>query len=85
MFVLGKRDYNNEIQYHLCSSEMREYGYFTVKSMEVEYEVPEDFNEVQAEIAMLREARAKVQVEAQAKINHFDDMISKLVCLEYKP
>lgn len=84
MFVLGKRNYNDEITYHLSSAEMGEYGYFTVKEIDVEFEVPDDFNSVQAEIGMLREARAKVQAEAQVKINHFDDLISKLSCLEYK-
>jgi hypothetical protein len=85
MYVQGKRDYTNKMEYHLHSGDMTDYGYVTVGTIEVEFEVPDDFNPVQAEIEMLKHAKAKVESEAMSKMRLIEDQIRNLQCLEYKP
>ena len=85
MLVQGKRDYNNVMQYFLHSSDMTEYGYVTVGTMDVEFEVPDDFNPVQAEIEMLKTVKAKIESDAMVKTHHIEEQIRNLQCLEYRP
>lgn len=46
----------------------------------------DDMGEItKSQINVLKEAKKRVQAEAQQRINAIDDQISKLSCLEYKP
>jgi len=81
----SRRDYCGAVEFTLFSCDMSEYGHVCIGEQEIIIDVPDDFNPVVAEIAMLRATQQKIQADAQVKANAIEDQISKLSCIEYKP
>lgn len=85
MFIQGQRDYKGEMQYSLCGADLSAYGYIQVGTLDVEFEVPDDFNPTQAEIEVLEKEKQRLRAELSVKLMNIDDQISKLQCLTYIP
>lgn len=85
MFAHMTRHWDGGIEYFLASSDMSNMGYTPVCDVMVEFETPDDFNPVAAEIASLKVEKQRIQAEAQQKANEIDDRIAKISCIEYRP
>ena len=83
MLIQGKRNYMDQMEFFLHNTDMAAYGYFTVAPLEVEFEVPDDFNPVQGEIALLQQTKEKINQEAMARMRLIEDQIRNLQCLTY--
>jgi hypothetical protein len=55
-----------------------------IREMEVEFEVPDDFDPVPKQIDMLKEAKQKLMADTQVKINNIDEQIQSLLAIEDK-
>lgn len=53
-----------------------------VREHSIEVEVPDDFNPIPQQVAVLEEQKRLARVELAEKLMHLDDEISKLQCLE---
>lgn len=51
---------------------------------QIEFEVPDNFDPVPKQIAVLKEAKAKLQAETQVKVNNIDEQIQSLLAIEDK-
>lgn len=85
MIAHFSRNFDGDISYELYTCDMSQYGSTPICAVDVEFETPDDFNHVSAEIEILRKQKQKIQAEAQIKANEIDDQIAKLSCLEYRP
>ena len=85
MYIQCQRDYKGEMQYTLCGADLSDYGYVQVGTIDVEFEVPDDFNPTQAEIEVLEKEKKRLRAELSVKLMNIDEQISKLQCLTYIP
>jgi len=58
-------------------------GYKNVMPMALTFEIPDNFTTAPEEIAALEKHRAEVLADAQVKVNHINDQISKLQALTF--
>jgi hypothetical protein len=79
-YVQTPRYFMSDIPHHQHSPD-----FVMVREIEVEADIPDDFDPRPQQIAALRGQKEKLQAEAQLKINNIDEQIQKLLCLEYKP
>jgi len=59
-------------------------GWTQVGTAEITVTFMPDAEVTKAQIEMLRQAKQKIQAEAQLKANAIEEQISKLLCLEHK-
>lgn len=83
LYILGMR-YGDAVSYSLCTSEMPQYGYFTAKTFDVEWEEPAE-DTTQIEIANLKAMKAAFIKESTSRLEEIDEQIAKLKCLTYEP
>ena len=74
---------HDKTRYELFRSDMSEYGHIPVCKQIIEFEVPDDFDPVPVQVAMLRKQEAKVREEFNERINQIKEEISKLSALTY--
>lgn len=60
-------------------------GYLLVGTMEVEYEVPADWNPTAAEVLALEAEKRRLSDEFNAKVRTINDRLSKLQAIEFNP
>jgi hypothetical protein len=58
--------------------------YVGIREVEVEQEVPDDFDPRPEQIAALREKKKEILATAQAKANNIDELIQTLLAIEFK-
>ena len=81
-----RNEWEKEYSYRFTGYEHGEdIGYINVCPHEFEFELPDGFNPVPAEIKALRIERARILAEAQAKAVRLDERIATLLAIEYKP
>jgi hypothetical protein len=68
--------------YLMTSRDMAKYGYVYVKSIEVDYEVPDDFDIRGPMVAALDKQIQAVRAEFAKRINDLQDEKAKYLCLE---
>ena len=70
----------------LFQADMSEYGYLLIGTVDVEvdYELPDDFNFTQLEIDNLKKEKKRIQAEANKKLVAIDEKIQSLQCIEHK-
>jgi N-glycosylase/DNA lyase len=88
IIVHAERIYGtSEFKFMLFSTDMSEYGYTAVMpvTVDVEFEIPEDFNLTQAEINALRAQKKKIADEAARNTMLIEERIQSLLAIEYKP
>ncbi|MDS1141744.1 hypothetical protein RE432_14985 [Pusillimonas sp. SM2304] len=62
--------------------DMSLYGCVVVEPIEIEYEIPADFNRVAAEVAALDKQIEAVRGEFTAKLQDLSDKKAQLLCIE---
>lgn len=67
--------------------DMSEYGDILVgpHTLEFDYELPEGWNPVAAQVSALEKAKATLSAEFNRRVAQINDEISKLQCLEFTP
>ena len=85
MIAHFSRNVAGEITYEIWCTDMSKYGSTPICPVEIEFETPDDFNPVAAEIESLRKTQRENRAEAQAKDNAIEARIAELSCLEYRP
>lgn len=85
VFISAKRSWNNEFEFSLFNGDMTQYGYINLGPIEVEFEVPDNFDMNAKEIEVLELAKVKAAGEYHSTIRRIEDQISKLRCLTYIP
>ena len=71
-----------EYDFRLLREEHRD-GMVFVKEIQTTFEVPDDFNPVQQQIADLEAIKAKARAEFQASITEIDRQIQSLLAIEH--
>ena len=59
-------------------------GYKNVGPLALTFDIADNFNTAPEEIAALEQQRAQVLADAQTKVNHINDAISKLQALTFE-
>lgn len=59
-------------------------GYVAIRRIEIEVEIPDDFDPRPHQIGALRDAKSKVLAEAQIKANNIEEQIQHLLAIENK-
>jgi hypothetical protein len=80
-FVM-KAPYANQPQFVSC--DMSEHGYLMIGPLEFEYTMPEDFNEVKAEIACLDRKLAAINKDHANQVRMIKQRKNDLLCIENK-
>lgn len=72
-------------EYTLCQADMSKYGlgYVVVGPVVVEYETPDDFNPVAAEIAVLQERANELRRGYESSVAQINRRVSELTAIEY--
>jgi len=73
-------------EFFIHVTDMTEFGYVTAatKDIEIEMEVPEDFDPVNSQIQALKEQKKKVEAGTQVMLNNLDEQIQSLLAIEFK-
>lgn len=59
--------------------------YVCIRKVEMEVDVPDDFDPRPAQIDALRKEKTKILAEAQARANNIEEQVQRLLAIEYKP
>lgn len=81
-FVM-KAPYNGSPVFVNC--DMSEHGYLMIGPHEFDYEIPETFNPVAAEVESLNKKLAAVNKDHSNAVKAIKDRIANLLCIEYSP
>jgi len=83
-FIVWKKyDYEKEGTFYFRSGEMEDRGYVTVMPYSMEVEVPDNFNPVPKQVAILEKQKAKVRADFNQRIAELNDQIGKLQALTF--
>lgn len=82
----AQRSYDGSISFTVASCDLGNCGYTKImeKEIDIEFDVPENFDLTEKEIAALKEQKKRVQAEAQREITRIEEMIQSLQAIEYK-
>jgi hypothetical protein len=83
MFVHWKKDHHGGTGFSFFSFDMSTCGYVLIGKQVIEFEVPDDFNPVPIQVAMLEAEKEKAMQEFNERVSKINEEISKLTCLEY--
>lgn len=56
-----------------------------IREMEVEVEIPDNFNPAPQQIEALRSKKREVLAETEVKVQNLDEQIQRLLAIEFKP
>lgn len=84
-FVLAQKNWRDDLEYTFSTIELIEHGYMTVCPHTLTFQLPEGFDPIAAQIAMLQQQRDKLRAEVAKRITEINDQISKLQALPYEP
>ncbi len=70
--------------WNLFICDMSAYGHVFVGKQKIEFEVPDDFNPVPIQIAMLEAEKQKAMDEFNKRVAVLNEQISKLTCLTFE-
>lgn len=73
--------------FHLYPSDMSSAGpeYVLIKEMDVDVEVPDNFDPVPAQVEALKKEKQKILADAHVKAENIEEQIQRLLCIEFKP
>lgn len=84
MFVHWKEGYcGNDGAFGVFPFDMSSCGYVLVGKQPIEFEVPDDFNPVPVQVAMLEKEKEKAMKEFNERVFRINEQISKLQALTY--
>lgn len=83
-FVLYKKDtWDKEARFYFQPWQMEEHGYVTVMPHSFEIDIPENFNPVASQVAILEKEKSKVRAEFNRRIAQLNEQIGKLQALTF--
>lgn len=56
-----------------------------LKEMDIEVDLPDDFDPTPHQIKMLKAKKKQILAEAHVKAENIEEQIQRLLCIEYKP
>lgn len=82
-----KFEWSDEARFQLHPSSMASCGpeYVPIRELEIEVDVPDDFDPRPLQVAALRAERDKITAECEVKKNNIDEQIQRLLSIEHKP
>ena len=83
-FINYKKDtYNptNVHGMHFYPCDMSDFGYVAVMPCSFEVDIPDNFNPIPAQVAMLEKQKRELQAKFAVELMHIEDSISKLTCI----
>ena len=83
MFVHWQKRYADDDGFGVFPFDMSSCGYVLVGKQQIEFEVPDDFNPVPVQVAMLQAEKEKAMEEFNLRVARINEQISKLTCLEF--
>lgn len=85
MIVNFRKDFAGKDEYVLNTTDMTTWGmgYVKVCEVDVEFESPDDFNAVSAQVEALKAKKEKLVAAFTKDLDEITEEISKLECLEY--
>ena len=66
---------------HFYPCDMSEFGYVAVMPCSFEVEIPDNFNPITAQVAILEKQKRELQAKFAVELMHIEDGISKLTCI----
>lgn len=75
--------YDEEDPWVLFCTDMSKHGYVHVGEVEVTFDVPDNFDPREPQIAMLEKKKAQITNEFHAEVTRIETEISKLKAIEY--
>lgn len=85
MYVFWRQSYGGDDGFVVFPFDMSSCGYVLVGKQPIEFEVPDDFNPVPVQVAMLEAEKEKAMKEFNERVFRINEQISKLQCLEFTP
>ena len=83
MCIHWKQDYKGKDDFTVFPFDMSSCGYVLVGKQQIEFEVPDDFNPVPVQVAMLEAEKEKAMQEFNIRVARINEQISKLQALPY--
>ena len=82
-----KWEWENEPVYIINPSDLSRVDpcYVPVREIEIEVEIPDDFDPRPQQIEALRKEKQRILAEAEVKATNIEEQIQRLLCIEYKP
>ena len=88
LFLHVRMDWRNEPEYNVYQTDMSGDQYFgslvTKKTVNVEFDIPDDFNVNYELVKTLRKQQKTIQADAQMKLTQIEERIQSLLCIEHK-
>ena len=85
MIAQYRKDVMGVEQYSIFEFDMKGAGYSRICEVVVEFETPDEFNPVAAQVAALKEQEKELRCQFNEHIARIKADISKLECLEFAP
>ena len=82
-----KSEWDEFPRYQIFSSDMSCIGpeYVPIKEVEIDMEIPDDFDPIPKQVEALRAKKKEVMAESQQKLNDLEHQIQAFLCIEFKP
>lgn len=88
LFLHARKDWEGKDYYSAFQSDMSGttgFGFVVAKTtVDVDFEIPDDFNLNVEMVNALRKQQKSIQAEAQMKLTQIEDQIQRLLCIEHK-
>ena len=88
LFLHVRMDWRNEPEYNAYQTDMSDDEYFgplvTKETVNVEFDIPDDFNVNDELVKTLRKQQKTIQADAQMKLTQIEERIQSLLCIEHK-
>lgn len=82
-----KQQWETDPQYQIFRCDMSDVSpeYIAIKPVNIELEIPDDFDPVPRQIEALKAKKQEILADAQFKANNIEEQIQRLLCIEHKP
>lgn len=82
MHVYAEETWDGKLKFDLALTDMSEFGWIMVGTVEVEYEVPDNFNLQQAKAGAIQKEIQKVRADFQARITELQAQYNECLAIE---
>ena len=80
-FVLAQKNWRGDLDYTWSTIELIEHGYMTIGPHTLTFDLPEGFDPITAQIAMLEQQRERLRAELGKRITEINAQIQSLQAL----
>lgn len=88
LLLHARENWKGNIEYCAYQTDMSGttgFGFVAAKTtIDVDFEIPDDFNLNVETVNALRKQQKSIQAEAQMKLTQIEDSIQRLLCIEHK-